>query len=150
MSEARYFEDYPPGAVFEGGPIAVSEADILGFARSFDPQDMHLDPAVANAGPFGGVIASGWHTGALMMRLFADHFLSSASSLPSPGVDELRWARPVRPGDVLRLRATVLEAKPSRSKPDRGMIRSLVELRNQRDEVVMTLKPMSIVRRRSI
>jgi acyl dehydratase len=95
----RYFEDYPVGAVFTGGPLAVSEADILDFARRYDPQPMHVDKAAAEAGPFGGLIASGWHTGALMMQLFVAHFLSPASSLASPGLDELRWLKPVRPGD---------------------------------------------------
>jgi acyl dehydratase len=97
----RYFEDYPPGAVFEGGGIAVTEAEILEFAGKYDPQAMHTDPEAAARGYFGGLIASGWHTAAMMMRLFAAHFLSPASSLASPGIDELRWVRPVRPGDVL-------------------------------------------------
>ena len=112
----RYFEDYPPGAVFEGGAIAVTEAEILEFARKYDPQAMHTDPEAAARGYFGGLIASGWHTAAMMMRLFAAHFLSPASSLASPGIDELRWVRPVRPGDVLRVRVTVTEARRSRSK----------------------------------
>src|ERR1051325_11478647 len=108
MSE-RYFEDYPPGAVFTGGPVEVSEAEIIDFARRYDPQAMHTDAAAASSGRFGGLIASGWHTAALMMRLFADNFLSPASSLASPGLDELRWHLPVRPGDVLSLRVTILE-----------------------------------------
>jgi acyl dehydratase len=145
MSE-RYFEDYPPGAVFQGGAIAVSESDILEFASRYDPQTMHTDPAAAAHGYFGGLIASGWHTAALMMRLFAAHFLSPASSLASPGIDELRWLQPVRPGDVLSLRVTVTEARRSRSKPDQGVVRSLVEVLNQNGEVVMTLKPISLIR----
>ena len=148
MSE-RYFEDYPPGAVFEGGAVAVSEAEILEFARRYDPQTMHTDPAAAAHGFFGGLIASGWHTAALMMRLFATHFLSPASSLASPGIDELRWLAPVRPGDELRLRVTVLEARRSRSRPGEGIVRSLVELLNQHGEVVLSLKPISFIRRRS-
>ena len=142
----RFFEDYPPGAVFTGGPITVSEADIIDFARRFDPQPMHTDPRAAKSGSFGGLIASGWHTAALMMRLFATNFLSPASSLASPGIDELRWLKPVRPGDQLILRVTVIEARRSRTKPDQGMVRSLVEILNQKGEVAMTLRPVSLVR----
>jgi acyl dehydratase len=144
----RYFEDYPPGAIFEGGAITVSESDIVDFARRYDPQTMHIDPAAAMRGFFGGLIASGWHTAALMMRLFAAHFLSPASSLASPGIDELRWLKPVRPGDVLSLRVTVTEARRSRSKPEQGVVRSFVEVLNQNGEAVMTLKPISLIRRR--
>jgi acyl dehydratase len=145
-ANGRYFEDYPPGTVIEGGAIAVSESDILEFARRYDPQTMHTDPAAAEHGYFGGLIASGWHTAAMMMRLFAAHFLSPASSLASPGIDELRWLKPVRPGDVLSLRVTVTEARRSRSKPDQGIVRSLVEVLNQRGEIVMSLKPISLIR----
>jgi acyl dehydratase len=144
----RYFEDYVPGEVFEYGQIPVTAAEIVEFAKRFDPQDMHADPAAAAQGRFGGLIASGWHTAAMMMRLFADNFLSKVASLASPGIDELRWLQPVRPGDVLRIRVSVLEAVPSRSRPDRGMVHTLVEVLNQRDEVVMSLKPMNIIRRR--
>ncbi len=142
----RYFEDYPPGAVFEGGPIAVTAAEIVEFAGRYDPQAMHTDPEAAAKGHFGGLIASGWHTAAMMMRLFATHFLSPASSLASPGIDELRWPNPVRPGDVLRLRVTVTEARRSRSKPEQGIVHSFVEVLNQREEPVMTLKPVSLIR----
>ena len=146
MTAERYFKDYLPGAVFEGGGISVSEADIIEFARQYDPQTMHTDPDAAARGYFGGLIASGWHTAALTMRLFADHFLSPASSLASPGIDELRWVRPVRPGDVLRLRVTVTEARRSRSKPNQGIVHSVAEVMNQKGEVVMTLKPISLIR----
>src|SRR6266436_4085410 len=148
LAEERYFEDYIPGAVFEYGEIRVDEAEILEFARRFDPQDMHVDPEAAARGRFGGLIASGWHTAALMMRLIVDNFLPRAASLASPGIDELRWLKPVRPGDMLRIRVTVLEATPSHSRPDRGMVRSLVEVLNQDGDVVMTMKPMNIIRRR--
>ena len=144
----RWFEDYPAGAVFTAGEIRVGAAEIVEFARKYDPQAMHTDPAAAAAGPFGGLIASGWQTGALMMRMFADNFLSPASSIASPGLDELRWLKPVRPGDVLSLRVTILEARPSRSKPDQGVLRSLVEVLNQHGETVMSLKPISLIRRR--
>jgi len=141
----RYFEDYTPGAVFTSGAIAVSEAEIIEFARRYDPQPMHIDPAAAAAGRFGGLIASGWHTAALMMRLFTSHFLAPESSAASPGIDELRWLKPVRPGDELSLRVTVIEARRSRSRPEEGIVRSLVEVLNQRGDVVMSLKPISLI-----
>ena len=147
-AEGRYFEDYLPGTVFECGHIPVSEAEIVEFARRFDPQDMHVDPEAAARGRFGGLVASGWHTAAMTMRLIAENFLSKKTSLASPGIDELRWLKPVRPGDVLRIRVTVIEATPSRSRSDRGMVRSLVEALNQDGDVVMSMKPMNIVRRR--
>ena len=144
----RFFEDYPEGGVFEFGEIAVTEADILDFAHRFDPQDMHTDLDAAEKGEFGGLIASGWHTGSMMMRMFADHYLPKGG-LASPGLDELRWVRPVRPGDRLRLRITVLEARRSRSKPDRGLIRSFVEVLNQDNEPVMTLRTLTMHRCRA-
>lgn len=144
--EARHFEDYPPGAAVEYGPIAVDEAAIVAFGRQFDPQPFHVDPQRAADGPFGGVIASGWHTGSLMMRLLVDHFLPRAAGLGSPGVDELRWLAPVRPGDQLSLRVTVTEARRSRSKPDRGLVHTVNQMINQRGEVVMTLKAMTLIR----
>ena len=144
-AEDRYFEDYVPGSIFEYGEVRVEEEEILEFARRFDPQDMHVDPEKAASGRFGGLIASGWHTGAMMMRLLADKFLPKNASLASPGIDELRWLQPVRPGDVLRIRVSVLEATRSRSRPDRGMVRTLIEVLNQRGEVTMSLKPMNII-----
>jgi acyl dehydratase len=150
MSRAgTHFEDYPVGAVFTGGPVTVSEAEILDFARRYDPQPMHVDKAAAEAGQFGGLIASGWHTGALMMQLLAAHFIPSPGNLASPGLDELRWLKPARPGDRLSLRATVLTARRSRSKPDQGVVTSLVEVLNQDGDVVMSLKPISLMRCRS-
>ena len=100
----RYFEDYAPGAEYEYGYAEVSEPEIIAFARQFDPQPIHVDPGFAATGPFGGLIASGWHTTGIFMWLFVDHYLSRVASLASPGVDELRWPAPVRPGDSLRLR----------------------------------------------
>ena len=144
-SEDRHFEDYVPGSVFEYGEVTVSEAEIIEFARRFDPQAMHVDPSAAARGRFDGLIASGWHTAAMVMRLLVDNFLPGRASLASPGIDELRWLRPVRPGDVLRIRVSVLEATRSRSRPDRGMVRTLIEVLNQRGEVTMSLKPMNII-----
>jgi acyl dehydratase len=144
-----HFEDYPVGTVFTGGPIAVSEQEILDFARRYDPQPMHVDKAAAESGAYGGLIASGWHTGALMMQLLAKHFVPKPGNLASPGLDELRWLKPVRPGDRLSLRATVLSARVSRSKPEQGIITGLVELINQHGEVMFSVKPISLMRRRN-
>jgi acyl dehydratase len=141
----RYFEDYIQGAVFEYGPLSVDEAEIIAFAKRFDPQTMHTDPQAALRGPFKGLIASGWHTIGLMMRLFVDNYLSAVASLASPGVDEVRWLKPVRPGDQLRLRVAVLETRPSRSKPDRGIVHSLVESLNQNGEIVASFKAMNLL-----
>jgi acyl dehydratase len=146
--DRRYFEDYRVGAVHRYGAIMVDEAEVIAFATRFDPQYIHVNPEAAAHGPFGGLIASGWHTAAMMMRLFADHYLSSVASLASPGIDELRWTRPVRPGDALDIRVTVLEANGSRSKPDRGIVRTLIEVLNQNDELVMSCKAINLLRRR--
>ena len=145
----RYFEDYHVGMVDEFGDIAVMAEEIVEFASRYDPQPMHIDPVAGAHGPFGGLIASGWHTASMVMRLFVEHYLSKVATLPSPGIDELRWVRPVRPGDTLRVRVTVLETKRSRSKPDRGLVRGLMEVVNQNGELVMSNKPMNLMRCRS-
>ena len=147
--DQRYFEDYQPGSVHEYGTITVDVAEIIAFARKFDPQDFHVDPEAAARGPFGGLIASGWHTASLMMRLLTDHYLSKVASLGSPGIDELRWTQPVRPGDALSIRVTVLDAKRSRSKPDRGIVQTSIEVLNQRGEIVATVKAINLLRCRS-
>jgi acyl dehydratase len=141
--ENRYFEDYLAGSVYELGTIAVEQEEIISFARRFDPQVFHTDPESAKETIYGGLIASGWHTAGLMMRLFSEHFLSKVASLGSPGVDELRWHKPVRPGDELSPRVTVLETKRSRSKPDRGIVHSFIEVMNQDLDVVMSLKAVN-------
>jgi acyl dehydratase len=146
--EERYFEDYLPGSVYEYGSVTVTEPEIIEFAKRFDPQAMHIDPQQAAQGRYGGIIASGWHTVGLAMRMFVDHYLSKVASLASPGVDEIRWPNPVRPGDTLRLRVSILEARPSRSKPDRGVVRTLIEAVNQNDELVLSMIGMSILGRR--
>ncbi|HEY1820932.1 MAG TPA: MaoC family dehydratase [Trebonia sp.] len=145
----RYFEDYQAGAVYEYGYATVDEGEMLAFAQRFDPQPIHVDAAFADGGPFAGLIASGWLTGGIFMRLFADHFLSRAASLASPGIDELRWPAPVRPGDTLRLRTEITETRPSRSRPDRGLVITHAELLNQDDQVVLSLKPVNLLRRRA-
>jgi acyl dehydratase len=143
--EKRYFEDYIPGSVHEFGPITVEEEEIIAFAKRYDPQIFHIDPEVAMKSIYGGLIASGWLTGSLTMRLFADHYLSHVASLGSPGVREMRWIEPVRPGDELRIRVTVLEARRSNSKPDRGIVRSYVETLNQKGEIVLTMEPINFM-----
>jgi acyl dehydratase len=143
--DQRYYEDYPTGAVFEGGPIRVDEAEVLAFARRYDPQPFHVDAAAAARSMYGDIIASGWHTAAMTMRVLVDSYLSSVASLGSPGIDELRWTLPVRPGDTLYVRITVIDARRSRSKPDRGIVRTLIETRNQRDEVVLSMKAMNFM-----
>lgn len=144
----RYFEDYVPGAVCLFGDIAMTEPEMLEFARRYDPQAIHADPDVAKHGPFGGLIASGWHTTACVMRLLVERYLSHVAAIVSPGIDELRWTAPVRPGDVLRVRITVEGATPSRSRPDRGLVRTFIEALNQRDEVVLSMRAMNLFRRR--
>jgi len=143
--EDRYFEDYVAGAVHELGSISVDEAEVIAFGKRFDPQRFHTEPAAAKHSSFGGLIASGWHTASLMMRLFVKHYLSRVASLGSPGVDELRWLKPVFPGDRLSVRVTVTEATRSRSKPDRGIVRSYIEVLNQRNEIVMTMKALNMI-----
>ena len=145
---ARYFEDYQPGSVHELGSVPVTEAEMVDFARLYDPQPFHTDPEAAKNGPFGGLIASGWQTCALTMQRFVPGYLSPASSLGSPGIDELRFAVPVRPGDELSVRATVLSARPSASKPDRGIVRTKLETRNSDGEVVLSMILINLMLRR--
>lgn len=144
----RYLEDYEVGAIFEFGSIDVKEAEIISFAQRFDPQIMHTNPAKAKEGRYSGLIASGWHTVALMMRLLVENYLSSVASHASPGVDEVRWFQPVRPGDVLRIRVSVMDVRSSRSKPDRGVVLSFVEGINQNGDVVSSFKAINLIHKR--
>ena len=141
----RYFEDYVPGLTVDCGGFSVSEAEIIAFAKEYDPQPFHVDPVGAKDGPFGGLIASGWQTTSLMMRQLVDYYVSPESSLGAAGVDEIRWPKPVRPGDSLRVRATVLEARRSASKPDRGVVKSLAELTNQDGDLVMKATAINFI-----
>jgi acyl dehydratase len=143
----RYFEDWSPGEVFESGTHRMDEQRIIEFGREFDPQVFHTDPERAKQTIYGGLIASGWHTGAVMMRLLTE-FLGPAS-MGSPGGEQLRWSAPVRPGDELRLRLRVVETVPSTSKPDRGVVKTRSEVVNQHDVVVMSLDGALMIRRRS-
>jgi acyl dehydratase len=135
----RYFEDYAVGEVAEFGDHPVTEHEIVEFARRYDPQPFHVDTEAAKASVFGGLIASGWMTASCAMRMLVDHFISPLSSMGSPGVDELRWLQPVRPGDRLRMRVTTLESRRSQSKPDRGMLRFRWEVLRTDGAVVMTM-----------
>ena len=146
--DQRYFEDYEPGCVYEFGTIAVSEEEIIEFASRYDPQYFHIDPEKAKSSRFGGIIASGWHTVCLAMRLYVDHYLSHVASLASPGCEAVSWPNPVRPGDTLKIRVTILEARPSRSKPDRGIVRAQLEAINQRGELVLSMIVVSFLGRR--
>jgi acyl dehydratase len=145
----RYFEDYVSGSVHEFGTISVEEKEVLDFGRRFVPLFYHIDKEAAKKSIYGGLIASGWHTAALMMRLYTDYYLSKVANLGSPGCDELKWDKPVLPGDALSICVTVLETRRSDSKPDRGIVRSFVEVLNQKREVVMSVKMVNFVRSRS-
>jgi len=134
-----HWEDFEPGQVYELGSHTVTEQEILDFARQWDPQPFHVDPEAAKSSPFGGLIASGWHTGSMWMRLFVDSLLSGAAALGSPGIEELRWLAPVRPGDMLSGRLVVLETSPSQRNPSRGTIRSRGEMVNQDGVTVMAM-----------
>jgi acyl dehydratase len=133
----------------DSGSFSLSEAEIIAFAKEYDPQPFHVDPVAAKDGPFGGLIASGWHTTSMMMRQLVDSYVSPESSLGAAGVDEIRWLKPVRPGDTLRIRATVREARRSSSKPDRGVVKSLMELTNQDGDLVMTVTAINFIRLRN-
>jgi acyl dehydratase len=147
--ENRYFEDYIPGAVHEFGSVAVNEDEVLEFGRRFVPLSYHVDKEAAKDSIYGGVIASGWHTAALMMRMYTENYLSRVANLGSPGGDELRWDKPVFPGDVLSVRATVLEARRSATRPDRGIVRTFIEVLDQKRQVVMSMKMVNFVRLRN-
>ena len=143
-----YFEDFRVGQVIELGSCTVSKDEIIAFARKFDPQPFHIDEAAAERSIYGGLIASGMHTCSIFMRLLYDGLLSRAASMGSPGQDELRWIKPVRPGDTLSARGLVEELIPSRSKPDRGLIRTTYEVFNQDGDKVMTLRGIGMFEKR--
>ena len=144
----HYFEDFRSGDAVELGSRQITEADIIAFAKEYDPQTFHIDPEAARGSSFGGLVASGWHSCGIFMRLLVDGLLKESSALASPGVDEIRWLKPVRPGDVLKGRLTVIDVTPSRSKPDRGLVRHACELSNQRGEVVMTMRTLALFSRK--
>jgi acyl dehydratase len=136
----RYWEDFEVGEVTELGPVEVTETEILEFARRYDPQPFHVDSEAAKASPFGGLIASGWHTTAVFMGMFVRGILLDSASLGSPGVEEIRWTAPVRPGDRLSARVTIVDSQPSATNPTRGTVITSNEVRNQDGVTVMTLR----------
>lgn len=145
----RYWEDFKTGEVEEIGERRVDRDEIVAFARQFDPQSFHVDEAAARASIFGGLIASGWHTCSLVMRMMCDAYLVDSASLGSPGIDKLKWLKPVRPGDTLRARRTTIETRASKSKPQVGIVSNLWEVFNQNGELVMTMEGYSMFRRRN-
>ncbi len=144
----RYWEDFKPGDVSDLGPVSVSEEEIVEFARRYDPQPFHVDPVAARDGPFGGLVASGWHTTALFMSMFVPAILLDAASMGSSGVDEIRWTAPVRPGDTLTARVTVTDARPSARHRGRGTVFTHSEVFNQDGVLVMTMRARGFFARR--
>jgi len=149
MKMERYLDDLRVGEQFHSGSYEVTEAAIIEFAREFDPQPFHLDREAAGGSIFKSLVASGWHTAAITMRLLVTCGLNLGGGAVGLGADELRWPRPVRPGDVLRLKLEIVEVRPSRSKPERGMVRLRYETRNQKNETVMTLMATALVPKRA-
>ena len=145
-----YWEDFPVGNVSEFGGTTITAEDIVRFASEFDPQPFHLDEEAGRKSLFGGLCASGWHTCALAMRMMCDAYLLESSSLGSPGLENIRWIKPVRPGDVLRLRTVVLESRPLESKPGVGLLRNRWELINQNNEEVMQMEGYGMFGRRPV
>lgn len=145
----QYFEDITVGAARETGSHTFTEDAIIAFARQFDPQPFHTDPAAAKQSSFGGLVASGWHTASTVMRLMVDSAIDLEASLGSPGFDDLLWLRPVRPGDTVRARMTCIEKTPSKSRPGIGSARFTTEVFNQNDELVMSFTSIGIMRFRN-
>ncbi len=144
----RHWEDFSPGSVFEFGPRLVTRDEIVEFASAYDPQPMHLDEAAARASMLGSLAASGWHSCCLLMRMLSDSFISQSHFMGAPGVEEVRWLAPLRPGETVRARATVLETRPSRSRPQLGFVRFLFELLDSSGARVMTLTVSPMFARR--
>jgi acyl dehydratase len=143
-----HWEDFLPGTTRRFGGRLVTREDIVRFAQEFDPQPFHLDDAAARRSLFGGLVASGWHTCSLAMRMICDAYLLDAASLGSPGLDNLRWLAPVRPGDTLSVRLEVLSSRPMKSRPDVGLVQSRWTALNQREEAVMSMEGWAMFRRR--
>ncbi|HYC64656.1 MAG TPA: MaoC family dehydratase [Reyranellaceae bacterium] len=148
QKEPRYWDDYEVGQRYPLGSTGFTEEEIISFAKLYDPQLFHIDPAAARDSIYGGVIASGWHVASKMMRLFVDNYVDHRTTLGSPGVDELRWLKPVRPGDTLTGWVECAAKVPSKSKPQMGVIHEAWQVSNQKGELVMTAKGINMVRRR--
>jgi acyl dehydratase len=144
----RHWEDFEPGAVAIYGPRLVTREEIVAFAAEFDPQPMHLDEAAGAASLLGGLAASGWHICCLLMRIIADGFVLDSHSIGAPGVDEVRWLKPLRPGTRIRVRATVIDKRVSNSRPERGFVKFRYEVLDEQDAVLSTMvSSMMLVRR---
>ena len=143
-----YWEDLQPGAVSVSGPRLVTREEIVAFAAEFDPQPMHLDEAAASATLLGGLAASGWHSCCLLMRIMADGFVNQTSSMGAPGVEEVRWLKPLRPGTQVRVRTTVLDKRASNSRPEVGFVRCRAEMIDERDDVITSFTSPLMLRRR--
>lgn len=148
MKRQWYFEDFQPGQEIDLGARHVSEAEIIDFARQYDPQPFHVDPDAAAGSIYGGVIASGWHTCSMMMRMVVDGLMCSSSSMGSPGLDGVRWLRPLRAGDTIRVRYLTTAVKASNSRPDRGVVWSKWIATNQHGEDVCTIEGMGMFGKR--
>lgn len=149
MSEIRYYwEDLKPGTVRDLGSVRVTAEEIIAFAQQFDPQPFHLDRTAGRASIFGHLCASGWHTCAMAMRLTVDNFLNDSSSMGSPGLEDLRWLKPVYPGDTLGLQHAILESRPLRKRIDVGLVRASWEMFNQNGEKVLHMEGYGMFRRR--
>ena len=144
----HHWEDFQPGAVSIYGPRLVTREEIVAFAAEFDPQPMHLDEAAANASLLGGLAASGWHTCCLLMRIITDGFVLNSSSMGAPGVEEVRWLKPLRPGTRIRVRSTVLETRASKSRPEMGLAKIRHEVLDETDVVLSTLTSTAMLGRR--
>ena len=143
-----WWEDFKVGERSEMGRHTFSEDEILAFGRQFDPQPFHTDPEAARATPFGGLIASGWHTCAVGMRLMVDQYIGRTASLGSPGIEDIRWLKPVLAGDTINAQVRVVDKKPSRSRPEMGSVFNQYEVHNQHGALVMTMKGVGLIRRR--
>lgn len=148
MTKRWYFEDFYPGQEIDLGQRTVSEQEIIAFATQFDPQPFHVDRAAAERSIYGGVIASGWHTCSMMMRMVVDSLMGAAASMGSPGLEGVRWMQPVRAGDTLTVRYLTQKVKASNSKPDRGVVWSKWTATNQHGEPVCTIEGMGMFGRR--
>jgi acyl dehydratase len=144
----RYFEDFTVGMVIEHGPRLVTREEIVAFAAEFDPQPMHLDEEAARASILGGLAASGWHTCCLLMRMACDSFVLDSSSMGAPGIDEVKWLKPLRPGTHITLRTTVLDTRVSNSRPEMGFVKVRMDVRGDEGDPIMTLTTSMIMGRR--
>ena len=150
MDIAKYYwEDFKPGDTFPLGERVMDREEMLAFARQFDPQPFHVDETAAKRSMYGGLIASGWHTVGLVMRMMCDSYLNQSASLGAPGVDNVRWLKPVRPGDTIRAQRTVLESRASQSRPEMGLVKTRWEVFNQSGELVMTMEGTGMFQRRT-